>query len=869
MRKFFAIFLCIIFLIVPVGYCYELDSDSDNYVDLSLMPLDELWTFQAGVTISTGKNLTVGTTQWNSGDYIDGDQIKDDTIDDDSLDFTNITSTDLTFDADSVISTAVYSGTTSLEEITAADDSGASIVGVYPEFDNSSSDNVQDVLDDLDAAITSAGGGDITAVGPGYATGGAFTGGVVSTGTTMFIWEGTTSDDYELSIISPSADPASDINITLPSASGTLLCADGVGTTLTALNGDNIQADTIDDDSINFTDVTSSDLTFDADSVALTAVYSGTTSLEETTAADDSGAYLIGTYDEFANSNSSNVQDVLDDLDAAIAGIVGGDITSVGDCTASEALDGSATGGTYIRIYDGDSHYLELNPGDLTANKTLATRDASGTILISGDALTGDVTATFDTDGSTATSLANDSVAIDEMADSDHGFFTYASGVASLDTGGLTSANLLGALTNETGTGVSMFNISPTTTGTMIAENIDGSGTISANLFTPDAADGAALGSGALEFSDLFLAASGVIYGENDQSNTLTSSATGWVANLNFYADTYGSDGSVTDTELKYIDFTSSGQTQLDARCLESVFGTAIGTGLLLDSTDLKVSAILQEYNAVDPSTFAKTIFDDADAAAVRATIGVAESNFTIGTTIQETGSADATPDVSNAASGSNNVYRANENGTITDFDDTDDHSEFSDGDFFIFIVDDASTVIDFSENANIEGNAGVDFTGSATQNVTILFMYHDARWNAVNFTSGFSTPTTLGLSSIDLGSGAIATTGLLTGGTKTVVDADGGDADAYCYGGVWMATGAGIIALPAVAVGMQITIENHTAGDVTLEPDGTDAIKLNGAAILADGVNIVGTDIGDSCVLTYMATGDWSAWHYGYAEGS
>jgi hypothetical protein len=33
-----------------------------------------------------------------------------------------------------------------------------------------------------------------------------------------------------------------------------------------------------------------------------------------------SGAKLIGTYDEFANSNSTNVQDVLDDLDAAISG---------------------------------------------------------------------------------------------------------------------------------------------------------------------------------------------------------------------------------------------------------------------------------------------------------------------------------------------------------------------------------------------------------------------------------------------------------------------------------------------------------------------------------------------------------------------
>jgi len=44
----------------------------------------------------------------------------------------------------------------------------------------------------------------------------------------------------------------------------------------------------------------------------------GTTSLNETTATADSGASLVGTFDEFTNSDGANVQDVLDDLDAAI-----------------------------------------------------------------------------------------------------------------------------------------------------------------------------------------------------------------------------------------------------------------------------------------------------------------------------------------------------------------------------------------------------------------------------------------------------------------------------------------------------------------------------------------------------------------------
>ena len=88
---------------------------------------------------------------------------------------------------------------------------------------------------------------------------------------------------------------------------------------------------------------------------------------------------------------------------------------------------------------------------------------------------------------------------------------------------------------------------------------------------------------------------------------------------------------------------------------------------------------------------------------------------------------------------------------TITDFEDADgDHTDYNEGDSFLGKFADADIKVDFSENANIEGNAGVDFTASATQIVYILFVYESARWNAVNFTSGYSTPTTLGISSIE-----------------------------------------------------------------------------------------------------------------------
>lgn len=71
-------------------------------------------------------------------------------------------------------------------------------------------------------------------------------------------------------------------------------------------------------------------------------------------------------------------------------------------------------------------------------------------------------------------------------------------------------------------------------------------------------------------------------------------------ASGNVAGTTYGSDSSVADAELKYINtLSSNAQDQLDARCLESVFGTAIGTGLTLDGTTLKTHAALQSIAGI------------------------------------------------------------------------------------------------------------------------------------------------------------------------------------------------------------------------------------------------------------------------------
>lgn len=74
-----------------------------------------------GVTVTTGNNVTVGTTQWDNGsDKIDGEQIADNTIDEDSIDFG--TGTDQVSASDlpneDVGQVSISSGTYTVEDFT-------------------------------------------------------------------------------------------------------------------------------------------------------------------------------------------------------------------------------------------------------------------------------------------------------------------------------------------------------------------------------------------------------------------------------------------------------------------------------------------------------------------------------------------------------------------------------------------------------------------------------------------------------------------------------------------------------------------------------------------------------------------------------
>ena len=120
----------------------------------------------------------------------------------------------------------------------------------------------------------------------------------------------------------------------------------------------------------------------------------------------------------------------------------------------------------------------------------------------------------------------------------------------------------------------------PTFTGTVVLptnQALLGSPTFVTSIL-PSVADGGSVGNATYEISDIYLAADGVIYGENNQGNTLTSSATGWTANLDITAATYG--GAILNATLLAMDDGATTEMQVGGGAgVAPVWTTVTGTG--------------------------------------------------------------------------------------------------------------------------------------------------------------------------------------------------------------------------------------------------------------------------------------------------
>lgn len=178
--------------------------------------------------------------------------------------------------------------------------------------------------------------------------------------------------------------------------------ASGVGTALTALNGENIQDDTIDDDSIDFADITGADLTLtDAGAITASGKIIGNASLDVKNGATSSGVLAIYE-DSDAGTNFASFQVPslagntvytlpADDGDAGeqlqtdgsggltweAAGSGGsGDVTDVGNCSTGACFTG-ASGTTFASNTDLIMDLDEDNNG----TETFQVRNGGNTIV--------------------------------------------------------------------------------------------------------------------------------------------------------------------------------------------------------------------------------------------------------------------------------------------------------------------------------------------------------------------------------------------------------------------------------------------------------------------------------------------------------
>ena len=91
---------------------------------------------------------------------------------------------------------------------------------------------------------------------------------------------------------------------------------------------------------------------------------------------------------------------------------------------------------------------------------------------------------------------------------------------------------------------------------------------------------------------------------------------------------------------------------------------------------------------------------------------------------------------------------------------------------------------------------------------------------------------------------------------------------DAQCRGGIIYVTGAATITLPAVAEGMSVSIHTIGAIAVSVDPNASDKIWLDGTA-LDDGDKITNKSTsGDIAVLTYYSADGWHATTNGWTDG-
>lgn len=186
----------------------------------------------------------------------------------------------------------------------------------------------------------------------------------------------------------------------------------------------------------------------------------------------------------------------------------GGTVTGVGDCASAACLDGTSDGGTYVKFYDTEGA-TTLQGGNIAGNITLTLPTTTGTLALD--------------------TIKPSDLTITSQAAGDVLYFNGTNWVRLAKDVGKWLQSGASAVVWAT----------PAGSGDFLAD-----GTVPmTGAIVPNAANTLAVGSATAEFSDLYLGDGAIIYGQNDQSATLTSSASLWTAN-NFASTNYVAIGA-------------------------------------------------------------------------------------------------------------------------------------------------------------------------------------------------------------------------------------------------------------------------------------------------------------------------------------
>jgi len=424
----------------------------------------------------------------------------------------------------------------------------------------------------------------------------------------------------------------------------------------------------------------------------------------------------------------------------------------------------------------------------------------------------------------------------------------------------------------------------PTTTGTLAllgANTFTASQTITGDVL-PEAANTRAVGGTSAEYNKLYLGDGAIIYGQNDQSNTITSSATGWsfakpitiadVSNDNYIKITNNSGGRAPTASVYEI-YPDAGVWKVNTNGTENT--VAIGP-------------------IAEQISFSGTLTNGK--ACTYATGGAITCNSDLVGDGDVTGAGDCASGACYDGSSDGGTY-------IRLYDGTSAYESITGGvrlfTFASSTADSENLTMTLGNNDNTVtlssstgadsiisvasyslGSAGVKLTGDGDGALTLLGLGNgydeDLTINLDDTENTAVVSSSTGVTKIDYGSIGSATTGTISGGTLTPVIDDPDNfasnfTGANLYGGTFIANAAGTAALPNAAVGMNFTIVLETTGDTILEPLATgtdDTIYMNGLAA-AQGEYIHSTTRGAMCVFQYRAADTWMATCNGFAENT